>query len=66
MADYLNILQEDFLREFGTANAALEFWNDAKEDIYQDYLNFPENNLHTSLTTQRIQSHDADNLPAIK
>lgn len=29
------------MRNFGTNNASLEFWNDPKEDIYQDYLAKP-------------------------
>jgi hypothetical protein len=31
--------EEESLRSFGThTNAALEFWNNPEEDIYQDYL----------------------------
>ena len=30
--------EELSLRNFGVNNASLEFWNDPKEDIYQDYL----------------------------
>ena len=29
------------LREFGMNHSALAFWNDHKEDIYQDYLTPP-------------------------
>jgi len=30
--------EETELRNFGSNNSALSFWNDPKEDIYQDYL----------------------------
>ena len=38
-----NVESEDLnIRNFGTNNPALDFWNDPKEDIYQDYLNTPK------------------------
>ena len=34
-----NIASEEMgLRHFGVNNPSLEFWNDPKEDIYQDYI----------------------------
>jgi hypothetical protein len=30
--------EEDELRKFSAQTKALEFWNDSREDIYQDYL----------------------------
>ena len=36
--------EETGIRNFGTNMASLEFWNDPKEDIYQDYLTRPSLN----------------------
>ncbi len=33
-----NETETTHLRNFGTGNAALEFWNNPEEDIYEDYL----------------------------
>ena len=30
--------EDEYLRNFGTTNASVAFWNDDLEDIYQDYL----------------------------
>ncbi len=48
-------LEDNAVRNFGTNNAALDFWNDPKEDIYQDYLNLPKNDLH--LITHSLNTH---------
>ena len=31
-------IEDTALRNFGTNNASLEFWNNNEADIYQDYL----------------------------
>jgi hypothetical protein len=33
--------EELLVRNFGANNASLAFWDDSKEDIYQDYLKTP-------------------------
>ena len=33
--------EESDIRIFGTNHASLAFWDDPKEDIYQDYLTVP-------------------------
>ena len=33
--------EELAIRNFGTNNASLSFWNNTDEDIYQDYLTNP-------------------------
>ena len=32
------VTDETEIRNFGTSHASLEFWDDPKEDIYQDYI----------------------------
>ena len=37
-----DVSEDEYLRNFGTTNASVTFWNDDREDIYQDYL-IPQN-----------------------
>lgn len=36
--------EESELRDFSAQTKSLEFWNDKREDIYQDYLSKPKAN----------------------
>ena len=36
-------IEDADIRNFGTNHASLEFWDDPKEDIYQDFLTTPDN-----------------------
>ena len=35
---FIEELPDDDIRDFSSQISALEFWEDSKEDIYQDYL----------------------------
>jgi hypothetical protein len=42
---FIEELPDDAIRDFSAQTSGLEFWEDSKEDIYQDYL--------TSETTEK-------------